>query len=85
MKKEILRLSEHITPSNYQISIEPSTDMSTYEGKVTIKAEITKPSKEIILHSKNSQIKTAKICIGSQCLLPKLKENKESETISLEV
>ncbi|MEK6914968.1 MAG: M1 family metallopeptidase [Nanoarchaeota archaeon] len=85
MKKEILRLSEHITPSNYQISIEPSTDMSTYEGKVTIKAEITKPSKEIILHSKNSQIKTATICIGSQCLLPKLKENKESETISLEV
>ena len=84
-KKEINRLSKYITPSNYSIILEPSKDMQTYEGKVTIKAIVSKPTKNIILHSKNSEIKTANICIGTQCLLPKLKENKESETITLEV
>src|SRR3989344_5712868 len=85
MKKDNQRLSEHITASNYSIIIEPSKDMQTYAGKVTIKAEITKPTKEIQLHSKNSEIKTSNICIGTQCLLPKLKENKESETITIEL
>src|SRR3989344_5847926 len=85
MKKDNQRLSEYITVSNYSIVIEPSKDMQTYAGKVTIKAEITKPTKEIQLHSKNSEIKTSNICIGTQCLLPKLKENKESETITLEL
>src|SRR3989344_3573320 len=85
MKKDNQRLSEHITASNYSIIIEPSKDMQTYAGKATIKAEITKPTKEIQLHSKNSEIKTSNICIGTQCLLPKLKENKESETITIEL
>src|SRR3989344_8579808 len=85
MKKDNQRLSEHITASNYSIIIEPSKDMQTYKGKVTIKAEITKPTKEIQLHSRNSKIKTSTICVGTQCLLPKVKEDKESETISLEV
>src|SRR3989344_7004801 len=85
MKKQITRLSKDIIPSNYSIVIEPSKDMSSYVGKVTIKAEITKPTKEIQLHSKNSEIKTSNICIGTQCLLPKVSENKESETITLEI
>ncbi|MBS3083644.1 M1 family metallopeptidase [Candidatus Pacearchaeota archaeon] len=85
MKKDNQRLSEHITASNYSIIIEPSKDMQTYAGKVTIKAEITKPTKEIQLHSKNSEIKTSSICIGTQCLLPKVSENKETETITLEI
>src|SRR3989338_7596698 len=85
MKKDNQRLSEYITVSNYSIVIEPSKDMQTYAGKVTIKAEITKPTKEIQLHSKNSEIKTSSICIGTQCLLPKVSENKETETITLEI
>lgn len=85
MKKEMIRLSKDIIPSNYNISIEPSIETSSYTGSVTIKAEITKPAKNIILHSRNSKIKTTTICVGTQCLLPKVKEDKESETITLEV
>ena len=85
MKKEMIRLSEHILPLHYSITIEPSIDMSSYKGTVQIKAKITKPIKNIKLHSKNSKIKTTTICIGTQCLLPKVNEDKDSETINLEV
>ncbi|MEK6894870.1 MAG: M1 family metallopeptidase [Nanoarchaeota archaeon] len=84
-KKEIARLQDFVNPSHYTISIEPSKDMNSYKGSVQIKANISKPTKEIILHSKNSIIKTTTICVGTQCLLPKIKEDKDSETITLEV
>ena len=84
MKKQITRLSKDITPSNYSTVIEPSKDMSSYEGKVTIKANVLKQTKSIILHSKNHNIKTATICMGTQCLLPKLIIEEKSETIILE-
>lgn len=84
IKKESNRLSDYIKPSNYRLKIEPSQDMNNYIGSVQIKATIQKPTKEISLNSKGLEIKTATICVGNQCLLPKLKENKESEIIVLE-
>jgi tricorn protease interacting factor F2/3 len=83
-KKEEVRLDSSIVPSNYKITIEPSKDMNSYTGSVQIKAKVTKPTKNIILHSKDLELSTCTICIGNQCLLPKLKENKELETITLE-
>lgn len=85
MKKEIVRLPDYIIPSNYSINIEPSEDMNSYKGSIKIKAAIEKPTQNIILHSKNPEIKTTTICVGNQCLLPKITENKDSETINLEV
>lgn len=84
-KKEVVRLQDFVNPEHYKITIEPSKDMNSYQGIVQIKASISKPTKEIILHSKNSKIKTTTICVGDQCLLPKIKEDKESETITLVV
>lgn len=84
-KKEVIRLQDFVIPEHYTITIEPSKDMNSYLGEVQIKAKITKATKNIILHSKNSKIKTATICAGTQCLLPKLIEDKDSETINLEV
>src|SRR3989344_1018107 len=55
MKKQITRLSKDITPSNYSTVIEPSKDMSSYEGKVTIKANVLKQTKSIILHLENQK------------------------------
>lgn len=85
MKKEVVRLQDFVHPEHYTISIEPSKDMNSYLGSVQIKAKITKPTKNIILHSKNSKIKTTTICVGTQCLLPKVSEDKDSETIELVV
>ncbi len=85
VKKEVVRLQDFVNPSHYTISIEPSKDMNSYLGSVQIKANISNPTKEIILHSKNSKIKTTTICVGTQCLLPKIKEDKDSETIELVV
>jgi len=83
-KKESSRLPDYIKPSNYNLKIEPSEDMNSYTGSVQIKAVIDKPTKNIILNSKNLEIKSATMCIGSQCLLPKSIIDKESETLILE-
>ncbi|MGV8131022.1 MAG: M1 family metallopeptidase [Candidatus Pacearchaeota archaeon] len=83
-KKEVVRLNDFVIPSNYKILIEPAKDFNSYTGSVQIKANLTKPTKKIILHSKNLELSAATICVENQCLLPKLKENKELETISLE-
>lgn len=84
-KKEVVRLHDFVHPKHYTLSIEPNKEMNSYKGSVQIKANITKPTKDIILHSKNSKIKTTTICVGTQCLLPKLTEDKDSEIIRLEV
>jgi|SRR3989344_1378214 len=84
-KKESNRLPDYIKPNNYVLKIEPSKDMNSYCGNVQIKASIKKLSKNIILNSKYLEIKTATICVGNQCLLPKLKIEKNSETMILEV
>lgn len=83
-KKQMLRLQEFVNPENYKITIEPSKDMNSYQGVVQIKAKITKPTKDIILHSKDLTIRSTTICLGNQCLLPKLKEDKDNESIKLE-
>ena len=83
-KKETNRLPDFIKPSHYNITIEPSQDMNLYKGSVQIKATIEKPTNNIVLNAKSIEIKTATICIGTQCLLPKLKKDDESETIVLE-
>ena len=83
MKKESSRLPENVLPNSYSIELEPSEDMNSYTGKMEIKASITKTTKEIILHSKDLEIKSATICVGTQCLLPIIEKNEKLETISL--
>lgn len=83
MKKRNVRLSKTIIPISYDITIEPSEDMQSYNGKIIIKAKIIKQTKEIILHAKELEIKNATICVGTKCLLPQIKIKKEAETIIL--
>src|SRR3989344_6605942 len=78
------RLQKEIIPSSYSITLELSIDMNSYIGEVTIKAQISKPIKEITLHSKDLEIELATICVGTQCLLPKVKIEEKSETVRLE-
>ncbi len=82
MKKQE-RLSEHILPENYKITLKPDLEKFTYEGNVEITASVKKPTNEIILHAKALKIKNATICVGTQCLLPKIKLNEKAEQITL--
>ncbi len=82
-KKESSRLPNNVIPNAYILELQPSEDINSYTGKIEIKASVTKTTKDIILHSKDLEIKSATICVGTQCLLPILKEDKKSETISL--
>ncbi len=82
MKKQE-KLSENILPENYKINIKPDLEKFTYAGSVEIKASVKKPSNEIILHAKALKIKNATVCVGTQCLLPKIKLNEKAEQITL--
>ncbi len=82
-KKENSRLPENVIPHSYSIELQPSEDINSYTGKIEIKASITKATKDIILHSKDLEIKSATICVGTQCLLPIIEKNDKLETISL--
>jgi tricorn protease interacting factor F2/3 len=82
-KKESAILSDNISPNTYSIELTPSKNLDEYTGKIEIKASIIKPTKNMILHSKDLIIKSATICVGTQCLLPILKEDKKNETIIL--
>jgi len=69
VKKNKSKLPETIIPSSYTITLEPTEDMSSFKGKIEIKAKITKLTKDIILHAKELEIKNTTICVGTQCLL----------------
>ncbi|MGV8142639.1 MAG: M1 family metallopeptidase [Candidatus Pacearchaeota archaeon] len=83
MKKVNSRLPDTVIPSNYELTLEPSADMLSFKGSVAIKARVTKPTKEIVLHAKDLIIKNTNICVGTQCLLPIVEINKEAETITI--
>ncbi len=76
-KKESSRLPNDVTPHNYLLELQPSEDMNSYTGKIEIKASITKATKNIILHSKDLEIKSATICVGTQCLLPMIEKKRK--------
>ncbi|MEK6846740.1 MAG: M1 family metallopeptidase [Nanoarchaeota archaeon] len=77
------RLSNDIIPANYKITIKPDLKNFTYEGSVEITTVIKKPTNLITLHSKNLKIKNATVCVGTQCLLPKIKINGKLEQLTL--
>jgi len=59
--KNKVRLSPHVMPLEYDIHLHPDLENFTFEGLETISLSLTKPTKEIVLHSKEIQIETAKI------------------------
>ena len=77
------RLSDNIIPTNYNLSLKPNIKDFTYEGTIEINASVKKATNSIVLHSKDLQIKNATVCVGTQCLLPKIIPNEKNEEISL--
>lgn len=64
MKKKIqksVRLSNHISPVSYKLTIRPDLESFTFSGNEIIKINIEKEVNKITLHSKDIDIETASI------------------------
>jgi puromycin-sensitive aminopeptidase len=57
--KNEFRLSRQVLPSKYQISIKPDLESATFQGEEVISLKILKPTKKIILHSRELEIVSA--------------------------
>lgn len=61
MKSKSVRLTKDIVPIEYDIQIKPDLESFTFEGIETITLSILKPTKKLILHSKEIEIETTRI------------------------
>lgn len=79
--KKSIRLSNHITPINYDLTLEPDLLAGTFTGQEIIKIKILKETKQITLHAKDLKIETASFRVGKkQILSDKISYNLENET-----
>ncbi len=76
MQKRESRLQETISPTNYNIFLEPNLNNFTFKEKVEIQINIKRPTTKIILNSSELKIKKAKI-IYNQIYNPKKKKSKK--------
>lgn len=84
IKKKSVRLSKNIFPISYDLRIKPDLESFTFSGNETIKLKINKDTKSITLHSKDIDIKTAKIANNkNEQFSTKITYNKESETATI--
>jgi puromycin-sensitive aminopeptidase len=72
--KSSVRLGSLVFPTHYTITLKPDLESHVFEGEETITLTITKPTKEITLHSKDLNILSAVVSVG--------KENIPAEDIS---
>src|SRR3989338_2465457 len=72
--KRSIRLSVHIKPERYKITLQPDLDQFTFTGEETIYLSIDKPAKQITLHSVDLEIE----CEDAD----KISYDKKSETVT---
>ncbi len=76
------RLSQNIKPSKYQIKIQPNLADFNFIGSETISLEITKSTKQLVLHSADLKITKAQLSFGKLKLQPKISYQPKSETVT---
>ncbi len=55
-KSKSVRLPGHVSPKRYKLLIKPDMEAFTFTGEETISLELSKTSKQIVLHSKEIEI-----------------------------
>ena len=56
-----LILPEHVTPTNYDVKLEPNFDTFTFQGAVTIKADVNQTTDSIVLNSRCLTLQSTRI------------------------
>jgi len=82
-----IRLSKHIVPNRYSITLIPDLDEFTFTGEEEILLTLTKSTKEITLHAAELEIASATLNHGSSQLISQkisYDEKQETATISFE-
>lgn len=85
-RKKSVRLPNHISPTNYKLTIKPDLESFTFSGNEIIKIKITQETNKITLHSKDIDVETAMIsCKGEKQkqFTTKIVYNTEHETVTL--
>lgn len=81
--KKSVRLTNHVSPINYNLTIFPDILSGTFSGKEIITIKIDKEIKEITLHSKDLDIETVKYITNKEEQFAKqIKYNAEKETVT---
>jgi puromycin-sensitive aminopeptidase len=76
-KKEGVRLVSTVLPIHYAITLKPDLESHTFSGHETVSVSVLKPTKKIVLHSKELSIKSVHIIFG--------KNNFEATKISYDL
>lgn len=66
--KKSVRLSPHLIPVQYSVTLRPDLEAHVFEGEESITIKITKATKQITLHSKDLNIALAQLQKGKQSL-----------------
>ena len=83
MKKNV-RLPAHVKPERYEIFLKPDLIGFSFEGEETIELVLSKPTKEITLHSAEIDIQSAEwVHSGQENWAGKISYNKKAETATL--
>ena len=84
-KNKSIRLPDYISPISYDLTIHPDLESFTFSGNEIIKINVKKEINKIILHSKDIEIKTAKISNNKKIeqFAQKISYNIENETVTL--
>jgi len=79
--KSSVRLPVHVKPERYEIFLKPDLIGFSFEGEETIELVLSKPTKEITLHSAEIDIKSVEwVKVSKGSMGGKVKYNKKAET-----
>ncbi|MBF8249400.1 MAG: puromycin-sensitive aminopeptidase-like isoform, partial [Candidatus Levybacteria bacterium] len=82
--KTSVRLSEHVIPKRYLITLFPNLSEFNFGGDEEITLELTKPANEITLHAIELEITSAEIKIGTKKFKSeKITYDEKSETVAI--
>jgi len=75
------RLPDNVRPLNYDLHFEPSFEDFTFSGREIIDIQVTRPTQEIILNSKDIEIQEATISYGDKNLEATVEMDKDNERV----
>lgn len=80
-KQPSVRLGKHVMPIRYAITLHPDLEAHTFSGEETISLSLTKPAKELTLHSLELAISNASIVFGKTTIpAEKITYDEKAET-----
>lgn len=60
------RLSSHVQPLHYKITVKPDLAQFTFNADQTISLQISKPTRQLVLHAVDLKISLAELIVGKQ-------------------